>query len=186
MAKVILGVTISLDGFAEDSEGSVGALYPDLDTLRNTDVMRDTIQNTGAVVMAWKEFAMAEDPDWFAGNYEFQVPILVFTHKVPKEQPKETETLTFTFVTDGIENAILQAKASAGHKDITIIGSASTAQQCLKAGLADELHIDIIPMFLYGGFRPFEDIGTKPIRMEKIKVVELPAGRTHLRFRVIK
>jgi len=67
MAKVILGVTISLDGFAEDINGSVGALYPDLDTLRNTEVMRDTIQNTGAVVMAWKEFAMAEDPDWFRG-----------------------------------------------------------------------------------------------------------------------
>ena len=170
MAKVILGVTISLDGFAEDSNGSVGALYPDLDTLRNTDVMRDTIQKTGAVVMAWKEFAMAEDPDWFAGNYEFQVPIFVFTNKVPKKHPKETETLTFTFV-KGIENAIRQAKASAGLKNITIIGSASTAQQCLKAGLADELHIDIISMFLYGGFRPFENIGAKPIRMEKIKFV---------------
>lgn len=185
MGKVILGVTISLDGFAEDSNGSVGALYPDLDTLRNTEVMREAIQNTGAVVMEWKEFAMAEDPDWFAGNYEFQVPIFVFTHKVPEKHPKETDTLTFTFVTDGIENAIRQAKAAAGHRDITIIGSASTAQQCLKAGLADELHIDIIPLFLYGGFRPFEDIGTKPIRMEKIKVVELPAGRIHLRFLVI-
>lgn len=157
MGKVILGVTISLDGFAEDSNGSVGALYPDLDTLRNTEVLRESIHTTGSVVMAWKEFAMAEDPDWFAGNYEYQVPVFVFTDKAP-----------------------------AGDKNVTIIGSASTTGQCIRAGLADELHIDIIPIFLYGGFRPFEDIGNKPIQMEKIKVVELPAGRTHLRFRVVK
>ncbi len=186
MAKVILGVTISLDGFAEDSNGSVGALYPDLGTLRNTDVLQESIRTTGSVVMAWKEFAMAEDPDWFAGNYEYQVPIFVFTDKAPRKHPKETDRLTFTFVTDGIKSAILQAKAAAGGKNVTIIGSASTTGQCLKAGLADELHIDIIPLFLYGGFRPFEDIGTKPIRMEKIKAIELPAGRTHLRFRVVK
>jgi len=186
MAKVILGVTISLDGFAEDSNGSVGALYPDLDTLRNSEALQESIRTTGSVVMAWKEYAMAEDPDWFAGNYEYQVPIFVFTDTVPRKHPKETDRLTFTFVTDGFKSAIRQAKTAAGEKNVTIIGSASTTGQCLKAGLADELYIDIIPVFLYGGFRPFEDIGTKSIRMEKIKVAELPAGRTHLRFRVIK
>ncbi len=186
MGKVILGVTISLDGFAEDSNGSVGALYPDLDTLRNTEVMRESIDTTGSVVMAWKEFAMAEDPDSIESNYEYQVPIFVFTDKVPKKHPKENDKLTFTFVTDGIKSAVRQAKTAAGEKNVTIIGSASTTQHCIRAGLADELHIDIIPVFLKDGFRPFEDIGTKPIRMEKIKVVELPAGRTHLRFRVVK
>ncbi|KCZ71701.1 hypothetical protein ANME2D_02110, partial [Candidatus Methanoperedens nitroreducens] len=58
--------------------------------------------------------------------------------------------------------------------------------QCIRAGLADELHIDIIPVFLRAGFRPFEDIGNKSIKVERIKVVELPASRTHLRFRVVK
>ncbi len=186
MGKVILGVTISLDGFAEDNNGSVGALYPDLNTLRNTEVLRESIYTTGSVVMAWKEFAMAEDPDSLAGNYEYQVPIFVFTDKAPKKHPKETDKLSFTFVTDGIENAIRQAKAAAGNKNVTIIGSASTTQQCLKAGLADELHIDIIPVFLKGGFRPFENIGNRSIKVERIKVAELPAGRSHLRFRVIK
>jgi len=186
MAKVILGVTKSLDGFAEDSNGSVRALYPDLDLLRNTEVLRESIDTTGSVVMARKEFAMAEDPDSLAGNYEYQVPIFVFTDKAPKKHPKETDKITFTFVTDGIKSAVRRAKAAAGNKNVTIIGSASTTQQCLKAGLADELHIDIIPTFLYCGFRPFEDLGAKPIRMEKIKVVELPAGRTHLRFHVVK
>ena len=68
MGKVILGVTISLDGFDEDRNGSVGTLYPDLDALHNTDVLRESQRNTGSVVIAWKEFAMAEDPDWYRGK----------------------------------------------------------------------------------------------------------------------
>ncbi len=184
MGKVILGVTISLDGFAEDSNGSVGALYPDLDTLRKTDLLQESIRTTGSVVMAWKEFAMAEDPDWFAGNYEYQVPIFVFTDKVPEKHPKETETLTITFVTDGIESATRQARVAAGRKDVTIIGSAATVQQVLNAGLADELQIQIIPIFLHDGFRPFERVDEN-IKLGKIQVVE--AGeRTLLQFRVEK
>jgi len=187
MGKVILGVTISLDGFAEDQNGNVGALYPDLEALDNTKVFRESQRNTGSVVMAWKEFAMAEDPDWVVG-YEYQVPIFVFGKEAPKKHPKETDTLKFTFVKD-IRSAVQEAKAAAGKRDVTIIGSASTTQQCLNAELADELQIDIIPVFLRSGFRPFEDIGAT-IRLEKIKqswqTMELPAGRTHLRFRLIK
>ena len=182
MAKVILGVTISLDGFAEDSKGSVGALYPDLDTLRKTDLLQESIRTTGSVVMAWKEFAMAEDPDLYAGNYEYQVPIFVLTDKAPEKHPKETGKLTFTFVTDGIESAVRQAKVAAGRKDVTIIGSAATVQQVLNAGLADELHIDIIPKFFHKGFRPFEHVDEN-IKLKKIRVVE--AGeRTSLQFLV--
>jgi len=182
MAKVILGVTISLDGFAEDSKGSVGALYPDLDTLRKTDLLQESIRTTGSVVMAWKEFAMAEDPDLYAGNYEYQVPIFVFTDKAPEKHPKETDRLTFTFVTDGIESAVRQAKVAAGRKNVTIIGSATTVQQVLNAGLADELEIDIIPIFLHKGFRPFEHVDEN-INLKKIKVVEA-CERTSLQFRI--
>src|SRR4030043_2442306 len=119
---------ISLDGFAEDSAGSVGALYPDLEELDRTSVLKESIENTGAVVMAWKEFAMAEDPDWIAGNYEYQVPIFVFTDEIPEKHPKETDRLTFTFVTNGIESAVRQARLAAGRKDVTIIGSVTTVQ----------------------------------------------------------
>jgi len=184
MTKVILGLTISLDGFAEDINNSVKKLYPDLDTLRDTNVLKESIISTGSVVMSKKEFSMAEDPNSIADSYEYQVPIFVFTDKAPKKHPKENDNLTFTFVTEGIKNAVMQAKAAAGGKDVTIIGSASTAQQCIKAGLADELHIDIIPIFLKKGYRPFEDIDNNSINVERIKVVALPAGRTHLRFRV--
>ncbi len=186
MGKVVLGMAMSLDGFINDRAGSVEALYPDLVALRNTEPLSESIRNTGAVVMGRNSYAMAEDPDWFAGNYEYQVPIFVLTHRPPERYPKETGTLTFTFVTNGIESAIKQAKAAAGEKDVNVIGAASTSQQCLKAGLADELHIDIMPVFLGGGLRPFEGIGEGQIQLERLKVIELPKGRTHLRFRVVK
>ena len=186
MAKVILGMTLSLDGFINDRNGSVTALYPDLTDWRETELGKESIQNTGAVVMGRNSFAMSEDPDWFAGNYEYQVPIFVLTHKPPEKMPKQTDDLTFTFVTDGIESAIRQAKVAAGDKEVNIIGAASTAQQCLKAGLADELHVDIMPVLLNGGLRVFEDLGSESIQLERIRVAELPGGRTHLRFRILK
>jgi dihydrofolate reductase len=184
MTKVILGATMSLDGFINDRNGSVEALYPDLAALRYTGPMRESIQNTGAVVMGRNSYAMAEDPDWFAGNYEYQVPIFVLTHKIPEKMPKQTANLTFTFVTDGIESAIRQAKAAAGDQDVNIIGAPSTARQCLEAGLADELHIDIMPVLLGAGLRLFDEISPGQVRLERTKVVELPAGRTHLEFRI--
>jgi dihydrofolate reductase len=185
MAKVILGVTISLDGFAEDSHGSVGPLYPDLEELDKTDAMKESIQITGAVVMTWKEFTMAEDPNWVDG-YEYQVPIFVVGDQVPQRHPKETKQLTFTFVTDGLASAIRQAKHAAGKKVVNIIGSANITQECLRQGLVDEFQLDIIPIFLLDGFRPFENLGAGLVQMERIKVVELPAGRIHIEYRIVK
>ena len=185
MGKVVLGMTISLDGFINDRNGSVAALYPDLAAWRETEPGRESIRATGAVVMGRNSFDMSEDPDWFAGNYEYQVPIFVLTHQPPNEHPKETDTLTFTFVTDSIESAVEQAKAAAGDKDVNVIGATSTAKQILGAGLAEELHVDIMPVFLGGGLRAFEGNEEK-IQLERIKVMELPGGRTHLRFRIIK
>ncbi len=186
MAKVVLGMTVSLDGFVNDRNGSVAALYPDLDTLRYTEPLKQAIEKTGAVVMGRKSFAMAEDPDWYAGNYEFQVPIFVLTHKPPKKHPKETGSLTFTFVTDGIASAVRQAKAAAGEREVQIIGGGNTALQCLTDGLADELQVDIMPVLFGGGKRLFEGLDDRGIRLERTRVMELPGGRAHLRFRIVK
>ena len=186
MGKVILGMTISLDGFINDREGSVAALYPDLEALRDTEPLRESIQNTGAVVMGRNSYAMAEDPDWFAVNYEYQVPIFVLTHQPPQRHPRETDQLIFTFVIDGIESAIRQARAAAGDKDVTVIGAASTAQQCLRARLADELHVDIMPVMLGDGLRPFQGVDENQIQLERLDVMALSSGRTHLKFRIVK
>lgn len=186
MSKVILGTTISLDGYINDRSGSVGPLYPDLEALRETETLRESMERTGAVVMGRNSFDMAEDPDTIADSYEYQVPIFVLTHRPPEKQPKENDRLTFTFITDGIESAIAQAKAAAGDRDVNVIGATSTARQVLQAGLADELHVDIVPVLLGGGLRFFEDTGLEPARLERIKVVELPGGRVHLRYRFIR
>ncbi len=186
MVKVILGMALSLDGFSNDRDGRVGLLYPDLAGLRETQPLQDSMRNTGAVVMGRYTFAMAADPDSYAGNYEYQVPIFVLTHAAPVRHPKETEQLTFTFVTDGIGSAIAQAKAAAGAKDVSVIGGAQTAQQVLRAGLADEVEVDIMPILLGGGLRPFDSLGPEPIKLERLAVVPLPDGGTHLRFRVVK
>jgi len=177
---------MSLDGFINDHSGSVDALYPDLEAWRASELGKESIQNTGAVVVGRNTFAMAEDADWYAGNYEYQVPIFVLTHQPPEKHPRETDRLTFTFVTDGIESAVEQAKAAAGDKEVNIIGAASTARQCLSAGLADELQVDIMPVLLGGGLRLFDHMNARRMQLERIKVVDLPGGRTHLRFRFVR
>jgi dihydrofolate reductase len=182
MGKVLVGMTISLDGFVNDRNGDVGRLYPDLGALRQTEMLQEAIQTTGAVVMGKRAYDMAEGD--FTG-YEFQVPIFVLTHHVPEKVAKgENEKLSFTFVTNGIESAIEQAKAAAGDKYVAVIGGADTVQQCLKKGLLDEIQIGIMPILLGGGLRLFEHIG-KQIELESTRVIESP-GRTDLIFRVVK
>jgi hypothetical protein len=78
MAKAILGMTTSLDGFAADQDGRAGRLYPDLPVLRGTAHMNAVIEETGAVLIRKRAFDMGH-PDSYVGNYEFQVPIFVLS-----------------------------------------------------------------------------------------------------------
>jgi dihydrofolate reductase len=183
MGKIIVGMTMSLDGFVSDQSGSVARLYPDFEVLKGSERLQESMKMTGAVVMGKHAFEMAEDPDSYADTYEYQVPIFVLTHQLPAKMPKQNERLTFTFVTDGIESAVQQAKAAAGDKDVTIIGGASTIQQCIRARLVDELEIDIMPILLNNGTRLFEALGNEPIMLEKIDVIEI-GSRTAFRFRI--
>jgi len=192
LAKVIVGMTISLDGFVADQNGNAGRLYPDLAALRHTAYMQDLIEQTGAVLMGRRTFEMA-DPDSYVGNYEFQVPIFVLTHHPPAVAPKQDEHLTFTFVTGGVESAVAQAKAAARDKAVQVVGGVSIAQQLLDAGLVDELHVDVMPVFLGTGLRAFESSSLERVRLEKIKLekiklekinVQEVGARTTLRFRI--
>jgi dihydrofolate reductase len=182
MARVHAGMAVSLDGFVADRNGSVERIS-DPTVLRDADYMNALIAETGAVVMGRRSFDMAEDPDWYVGNYEFQVPIFVLTHQ-PPVAPKQDEQLTFTFVTDGVESAIAKAKAAARHNVVQVLG-ASVIQQVLRAGLVDELHVEVMPVLLGAGLRLFDDPGLERVSLTKIGVREVGA-MTELRFRVAK
>ena len=181
MATVIAGMATSLDGFVADESGSA-RLYPDLEELHGTGYMDALIEETGAVLMGRRTFEMAEDPDWYVGNYEFQVPIFVLTHRPPSVSPRQDERLTFTFVTDGIESAVAKAKAAAADRAVGAIG-ANVIQQLLRAQLVDELRIDVMPVLLGTGLRLFDDADPVRAGLEKIAVLEV-GPRTSLRFRV--
>ncbi len=183
MGKVVGGMTLSLDGFASDPQGDVSRLYPDLGELGQTEMLQEEIRTTGAVVMGRHSYALG-DPDSFADSYEYQAPIFVLTHHIPEKKPKENQALTITFVTEGIERAIARAKAAAGDRNVMLIG-ASINQQCMNAGLCDELHIGIMPVLLGDGLRLFEHIDVTRIALEKVRMFESGA-RTDIWFRVIK
>lgn len=183
MGKVICGMTFSLDGFVSDPHGDVSRLYPDLGALAQSEMLQEEMRTTGAVILGRRTYDMAEDPDLYAGNYEFQVPLFVLTHRVPQKKPKESGSLTITFVTDGIERAVAQAKAAAGERNVVLIG-ASVSQQCINAGLCDELHIGFMPVLLGGGLRFFDNIDPNRFTFERFRLID-SGPRTDLWYHVV-
>ncbi len=183
MGQIVLGMTMSLDGFVNDRNSDVSALYPDLEALRMTEFLQNEIRRTGAVVMGRNAYDMA---DGDLTGYEFQVPIFVLTHHVPEQPVKgENAQLRVVFVTDGIESAVDQARAAAGARDVTVIGGPNTAQQLIQAGLVDELQIGIMPVLLGDGLRFFQNVAPEDVQLEKVEVIE-SGTRTDIRFRVVK
>lgn len=183
MANVIIGATMSLDGFMSDRNGDVSRLYPDFEALHGTDMLREEIRTTGAVVMGRHAYDMAAGD--FTG-YEYQTPIFVLTHHVPEQAAKgQNDQLTITYVTDGVESAIAKAKAAAGGKQVTVVGGANTAQQCMRAGLVDEIHIGVVPVLLGDGLRFFEPLAHEGLKLVQTRVFESPT-RTDLWYSVVK
>ncbi|HUZ02184.1 MAG TPA: dihydrofolate reductase family protein [Thermomicrobiaceae bacterium] len=182
MGRVIVGTTMSLDGFVADREGRIDALYPDLEALRQTELLRDEIRRTGAALMGRGAFDLAGGD---LTGYEFQVPIFVLTHHPPEQPVKgQNDRLRVIFVTDGVESAVRQARAAAGERDVMVIGGACTARQVLRAGLADLLSIGIVPLLLGDGPRLFDGLDPAAVRLDLLEVLESP-GRTDIRYRVV-
>ena len=174
-------MTMSLDGFINAEKVS-----PDFSELLEAPSFKEMIKNTGAAVMGRHVYEMADPFIWANDDYEFQTPIFVLTHTPPAKYPKGNDRLSFTFVTDGIESAISQAKKAAADKDVQVIGGASTIQQCLSAGLCDELQIDIMAVLLGKGLRLFENIDTDKIKLERTKIEKTTPVRTSITFRITK
>jgi dihydrofolate reductase len=204
MGKVSTGLSMSLDGFIagpnDGPERPLGedgmrlfAWYAGGDTEyrlpgtemvfkvspQSADLLREVHSKMGAFVTGRRTFDITNG---WGGSPPLGVPTFVVTHTVPQEWVYEGSP--YTFVTDGVESAVEQAKAVAGDKDVAV-GAASIAQQCIRSGLLDEIHIDLVPVLLGGGVRLFDHLGTGPIELERVRVVEAP-DVTHLTFRVVK
>jgi dihydrofolate reductase len=142
-------------------------------------VFQDLLDSSGAVVTGRRTYDVSNG--WGGNGPMPRLPLFVVTHRLPVEIP--AGECSYTFVTDGVESAIEQAKAAAGDKYVSLMG-ASVPQQCLRAGLLDEIQIHLVPTLLRSGTRLFEHLGDRRIELEAVGVVECP-GVTHLRFRVL-
>ena len=211
MSKLRFRIAMSLDGFVAGPEQSVKnplgiggeslhewivplTVWRSMHGLQggevneSTPVVEESIANIGATIMGRNMFGGhpgpwdAENPwkGWWGTNPPFRHPVFVLTHHAREPLAMEGGT-TYTFVTDGIESALEQARRAAGGKDISLAGGAKAAQQYLAAGLMDEMEINLVPMLLGGGERLFEGVGDDLRGLVLVRAVATPRV-THLKF----
>jgi dihydrofolate reductase len=203
MGKVMSGLTMSLDGFiAAPNDGPENPLgeggmrlfdwYSSGDTeyvvpsgemtfkvsKQSAELLREVFSSLGAIVTGRRTFDITNG---WGGKHPLDAPVFVLTHNVPEGW--DYEGSPFTFITDGVESAVEKAKAVAGDENVAV-GAASLAQQCLRAGILDEVHVDLVPVLLGGGVRFFDDLGEQ-IELERTRLIEAP-DVTHITFRVVK
>jgi dihydrofolate reductase len=211
MATVFVALTMSLDGFvAGPDDGPAKPLgeggerlfdwYFDGDTpirqyreaagrgvpvppfaLSHTsaEVFESLVEETGAVVTGRRTYDITNG--WNGNGPLPGRPLFVVTHRVPGKVP--TGEARYTFVTGGVAEAVTRAGEAAGDRAVSLMG-ASVPQECLRAGLVDELRIHLVPVLLGSGTRLFDRLGGV-VRLEQLGVVDAP-GVTHLRYRVIR
>jgi dihydrofolate reductase len=139
---------------------------------------RSILDGTGALVVGRKLFDFTNA---WGGKHPLDRPVVVVTHNVPEGWPREGSP--FTFVTDGIESAVEQAKALAGDMDVAVNGG-TIASQCLDARLLDEIWVDLVPVLLGGGTSFFDQLKNAPVELEGPTAVVEDTDVTHLRYRV--
>jgi dihydrofolate reductase len=176
-----------LRGFRERHGESGGETGPD------NDLLEESFNATGAIIMGRRMFSGGEGPweddpnadAWWGDDPPFRVPVFVLTHHTRETVTKQGGT-TFTFVTEGIEAALEQARAAAGDRDVGIGGGASVAQQYRKAGLLDEMLLHVAPVLMGDGVRLFENhLDDGQVELECTQVIQSPAVN-HLRYRIVK
>jgi dihydrofolate reductase len=204
MPKVIAEISMSLDGFIAGPNDRVGqglgeggerlhewlteqASWRERHGLEggeagaDSEALEDTWSSTGATILGKRMFDLAEG---WGDEPPFHMPVFVLTHDAREPLVKAGGT-TFTFVSDGVERALEDARAAAGDKDVAVAGGASTIQQFIKAGLLDELQIHLVPVLLGAG-RPLFDLSSgRQIELQPTKVINSP-NVTHLRYRFVK
>ncbi len=196
MAKVVAIMSMSLDGFVADANDGVAEVFDwyfsgDVDVSASSATMDMTFHvspqsaehlkslqaEVGAMLTGRRTFDAA---DGWGGQHPWGVPAFIVTHEVPDGWPRPGSTVQF--VTDGIENAVAQARSAAGSKSVLVHG-AQTIQKCLDAGLLDEIHIDLAAVLLGAGVRLFDHLANTPVVLGDPTVVA-GVGVTHLRYPV--
>jgi dihydrofolate reductase len=153
----------------------------------STPVVEGMTANVGAEIMGRGKFGGGPGPwdgawrGWWGDDPPFHMPVFVVTHH--EREPLTLSDTTFTFVSDGIESALDQARRAAAGKDVLIGGGASVINQYLAAGLVDEVELNVVPLVLGGGARLFDGVGPE-LRLEQVRAIEAP-GVTHLKYRVV-
>jgi dihydrofolate reductase len=196
MSDVVLYMSMSVDGFItgeyDGTDHGLGVGGERLhDWLRDGDgdvrprshrpvdganaTVFDEMMGTGAVITGRRTFEFAGG---WAGDHHAGVPIFVLTRAAPDEPAPGHAR----YVTDGIASCVAQAKAAAGDRDIMLHGAA-VAQECLRAGLLDEMELHLVPVLLGQGRRLFEDLPPDHIELELLRALDGP-GVQHLRYRV--
>jgi dihydrofolate reductase len=158
----------------------------------STPVIEGGLRNVGATIMGRGMFGGGPGPwgeqpwdGWWGDDPPFHHPVFVLTHHEREPLQKEGGN-SFTFVADGIESALEQARAAAGGRDISLGGGASVAQQYLAAGLIDEMLLNVVPVLLGSGARLFENLGdVERIGLEQVEAIDAP-GVAHLRYRAAR
>jgi dihydrofolate reductase len=156
----------------------------------SSEVVAEEIAGVGAEIMGRGKFGPAtrgpwgDDPwrGWWGDAPPFHKPVFVVTHH--SREPLTLADTTFTFVTDGIESALAQAREAAGDQDVFVGGGADVINQYLAAGLVDEIELHVAPILLGGGARLFAGVGSE-LKLEQIRAIEAP-GVTHLKYRVVR
>ena len=196
MGKVVALMSMSLDGYVADANDGVDEVFdwyfsgdvevpmpiptPDFTfhvSEPSAEHLRSLMAEVGAFLTGRRTFDVA---DGWGGNHAWDVPAFVVTHEVPDGWPRPGSTVQF--VTDGIESAVAQAKSAAGPKSVAVHGT-QTIQECLDAGLLDEIQVDVAAVLLGGGVRLFDHLANTPAVLGNPTVVA-GVGVTHLRYPV--
>jgi dihydrofolate reductase len=196
MTEVVALMSMSLDGYVADENDGVDEVFDwyfsgdvEVSTASTTSGMtfhvstpsanhlRGLTAEVGAMLTGRRTFEVAGG---WEGRHPWDVPVFVVTHRVPDGWPRPGSTVQF--VTDGIESAVARARSAAGPKSVGVHG-ANTIQQCLDAGLLDEIHIDLAAVLLGAGVRLFDSLANTPIVLGDPTVVT-GVGVTHLRYPV--
>jgi dihydrofolate reductase len=183
--RVVLDISVSLDGFItgpDDELHRIDKGMPGREPGRCAELADDTFVTAGAVVMGPRTSDLAGAENRWAADPPFRVPVFVAACDVP-DRVAESAAPSVTFVTDGIDSAVEQARAAAGAKNVIVLG-AITGKRCLWAGHVDQLEIHLVPVLLGEGIRLF-GAGIEHVELVLVRITA-SGGVTHLRLRTVK